>query len=257
MTENSGPGEGRRGEDGQAAPRLPAPGGDPAGGVRSDRVTEVLAAVSGIWAVPVLRHLASGVSRPGDLLRAINARPGTHLRKQVMHGVLDRLREHGLVSRTEVPGFPPETHYWLTHEGHTVLTDISKIGAPGFARWPAMGHEDQPAPFGVDTSTPSTARVWNALIGGKDNYEVDRVAMRAVLAEMPSLAEAARLTRRFQDAAVRALVDRGVRQFLDIGTGLPVAGAVHETAQRLAPESRVVYLSLIHISEPTRLGMIS
>ena len=66
--------------------------------------------------------------------------------------------------------------------------------------------------------------------------------MRAVTEEMPGVAEAARLTRRFQDDAVRTLVDRGVRQFLDIGTGLPVAGAVHETAQRLAPESRVVYV---------------
>ena len=79
-------------------------------------------------------------------------------------------------------------------------------------------------------------------MGGKDNFAADREAMRAVLAEMPSLAEATRLIRRFQDDAVRRLVARGVRQFPDIGAGLPVAGAVHETAQRLAPEPRVVHV---------------
>jgi hypothetical protein len=105
-----------------------------------------------------------------------------------------------------------------------------------------MGHEDPPAPPGVDITRPSPARVWNALLGGKDNFESDRKAMDAVVEVMPGVAEAARLTRRVLNDAVRMLIDRGVRQFLDIGTGLPVAGAVHEVAQQLAPESRVVYV---------------
>jgi len=105
-----------------------------------------------------------------------------------------------------------------------------------------MQHEDPAVPPGVDPTVPSPARTWNAFLGGKDNFEPDREVMRAVLAEMPSVAEMARLTRQFQNDAIRILVGRGVRQFLDIGTGLPVAGAVHETAQQLAPESRVVYV---------------
>jgi len=114
-----------------------------------------------------------------------------------------------------------------------------------------MGHENRPAPPGVNPDIPSPARIWNAFLGGKDNFESDRRAMRVVLDDMPSVAAAAKLTRRFQADAVRMLIDQGVRQFLDIGTGLPVAEAVHETAQRLAPESRVVYvdndpLALVH-----------
>jgi hypothetical protein len=97
-------------------------------------------------------------------------------------------------------------------------------------------------PAGIDTTTLNTARVWNALVGGKDHFAADREAVRAFLTEMPSLAEAARLARRFQGEAVRRLVELGWRQFLDIGTGLPVAGAVHGVAQRLAPQSRVVYV---------------
>jgi hypothetical protein len=82
--------------------------------------------------------------------------------------------------------------------GHELLDEISKLGAPDAL------HENPPAPPGVDTTKPNTARVWNALIGGKDNFAADREVVRAFLAEMPSLAGAARLTRRFQgDAAGR------------------------------------------------------
>jgi DNA-binding HxlR family transcriptional regulator len=230
---SNGPGE----PEDQIASRRPVPGGTPASGVDWERVTSVLAAVNGLWAVPVLRTLASGVSRPGDLLRAINAESDGRLSSKIMFETLGRLADDGLVSRVEVPGaVPRETHYWPTHAGHELLDEISKLGAPDAL------HENPPAPPGVDTTRPNTARVWNALIGGKDNFAADREVVRAFLAEMPSLAEAARLTRRFQGDAVRRLTELGVRQFLDIGTGLPVAGAVHETAQRLAPESRVIYV---------------
>jgi DNA-binding HxlR family transcriptional regulator len=246
MTEHAGgPGAGRREEDDQATAR-PGSGDQPASGVDWGRVGEVLDAVNGQWALPVLRTLASGVSRPGDQLRAINAESGGRLSPKVMFDTLGRLVQDGLISRTEVEGVVPrEVHYWPTREGHAVLDDLSRVGEPDETRgWrPAMGYEDPPAPPGVDITVPSPARVWNALLGGKDNFAADRAAVRDIVALMPSMPAAARLTRRFQADAVQRLVeDWGVRQFIDIGTGLPVAGAVHETAQRLAPESRVVYV---------------
>jgi DNA-binding HxlR family transcriptional regulator len=202
-----------------------------------ERVGEVLDAVNSQWALPILRTLASGVSRPSDLLRAV----GRGLSPKVMYDTLARLAQDDLVSRTEVEGVVPrETHYWPTREGHRLLNELSKLGVP---RWPATGYEDPSAPPGVDPSVPNTARVWNALVGGKDHFAADRKVVSAFVAEMPSLPEAARLARRFQGDAVRRLIiDHGVRQFLDIGTGLPVAGSVHEVAQRQAAESRVVYV---------------
>jgi len=139
---------------------------------------------------------------------------------------------------------PPESHYWLTHAGHEILTEASRLGAPNSTGWlpPSMDYEDPPPPPGVDTSRPSPARIWNYTIGGKDNFAADRQAASAVLEAMPSLAMTARLTRQFQADAVRRLLARGVRQFLDIGTGLPAAGAIHEIAQGEAPETRVVYV---------------
>jgi DNA-binding HxlR family transcriptional regulator len=234
VNQNSEPGD---------KPRLPAPGEQLASDVDWERVAEVLAAVNGMWAVPILRTLASGVSRPGDLLRAINVECDGRLSSKVMFETLGRLTEDGLVRRVEVQGaVPRETHYWPTRDGHGLLNELSKLGTPDPASPSATGHADPVPPPGIDTSTPNTARVWNALIGGKDHFAADREALRAVLEEMPSLAEAARLVRRFQADAVRRLTELGWRQFLDIGTGLPVAGAVHEVAQRLAPESRVVHV---------------
>lgn len=95
----------------------------------------------------------------------------------------------------------------------------------------------------IDTSVPHQARVWNYLLGGKDNYEVDRQAGDAVLAAAPGLVEMARASRVFLTRAVRYQVEQaGIRQFLDIGTGLPAANNTHQIAQALAPESRIVYV---------------
>jgi DNA-binding HxlR family transcriptional regulator len=237
LEQNSSPGE----EDDQAAARLPGSGGRPASGVDWERVAEVLAAVNGIWAVPVLRHLATGVSRPTDLLMVINAESDNRLSSKILFETLGRLSAYGLVNRRQVNGWPRETHYSLTGTGHEILSEVSKLGAPSTGWWPSMDDDPSGIP-GVDSSRPSPARVWNYTIGGKDHYAVDREAAAAVLAAMPSLAVTARLSRRFQAAAVERLVGLGVTQFLDIGTGLPAAGAVHEVAQRAAPESRVVYV---------------
>ena len=236
------------GPDGQNGETAPQPsGGELAGGVDWSRVTEVLTVVrgNGTWAVPVLLTLASGVSRPNDLLRAINARSRDSLGLKILLETLGRMTDNGLVNRMEVPrAVPRETHYWPTHEGHELLNKLSRLIAPAAApaRWLAVEGNDAPPP-GVDVTRPNVARIWNLLLGGKDHFSADRQAAATVLREMPSLPEATRLARRFQADAVRRLVaDHGVQQFLDIGTGLPVAGAVHETAQWLAPATRVVYV---------------
>jgi hypothetical protein len=99
------------------------------------------------------------------------------------------------------------------------------------------------APPEIDTSVPHSARIWNYWLGGKDNYPVDRAAGDQYRAIYPEIVEVARASRRFLARAVRYLAgEAGIRQFLDIGTGLPTADNTHEVAQRVAPTSRVVYV---------------
>jgi hypothetical protein len=95
----------------------------------------------------------------------------------------------------------------------------------------------------LDTTVPQTARIWNHLLGGKDNFAVDRAVGDQILQSLPQLAENARLSRAYLARAVRFLAgDAGVRQFLDIGTGLPTADNTHEVAQSVAPDARIVYV---------------
>ncbi len=90
---------------------------------------------------------------------------------------------------------------------------------------------------------PHSARVWNFLLGGKDNYAADREVGEMIVQMFPDIALLARLQRRFLVRAVRYLTEEaGIRQFLDIGTGLPTVDNTHEVAQRIAPESRIVYV---------------
>jgi len=98
-----------------------------------------------------------------------------------------------------------------------------------------------PLPF--DTSVAHQARIYDYTLGGKDNYAADRAAADAGLAVWPDMAWASRANRAFLGRAVRYLAaEGGIRQFLDIGTGIPTAGNTHEVAQSVAPESRVVYV---------------
>ena len=94
-----------------------------------------------------------------------------------------------------------------------------------------------------DTSAPHNARVYNYLLGGKDNFAADRAAGERFLAAYPNVVHSVRANRAFLARAVRFLAaDAGIRQFLDIGTGVPTADNTHEVAQRFAPDSRIVYV---------------
>ncbi|MGH3829621.1 MAG: SAM-dependent methyltransferase [Pseudonocardiaceae bacterium] len=111
-----------------------------------------------------------------------------------------------------------------------------------------MADERSPDPHStltakIDFNVPHSARVWNYWMGGKDNYEVDRAAGDAWIAMHPEIVTMAKQSRRFLIRAVRFLTgEAGMRQFLDIGTGLPTLQNTHEVAQAIAPESRIVYV---------------
>jgi hypothetical protein len=95
----------------------------------------------------------------------------------------------------------------------------------------------------IDVMIPHSARIWNYWLGGKDNFRADREAGDEFLELYPAQLDKARACRRFLTRAVQYLAaDEGVRQFLDIGTGLPTANNTHEVAQQMAPESRIVYV---------------
>ncbi|HET9255097.1 MAG TPA: SAM-dependent methyltransferase [Pseudonocardiaceae bacterium] len=95
----------------------------------------------------------------------------------------------------------------------------------------------------IDTTIPQPARFWDYLLGGKDNYPIDREVGEQVLAIFPDLLAAARADRGFLVRVVKYLVrDAGIRQLLDIGTGLPTVNNTHQVAQATAPECRIVYV---------------
>jgi len=96
---------------------------------------------------------------------------------------------------------------------------------------------------GIDTSVPHSARIWNYWLGGKDNYPVDRMAGDQVMQMFPEMTRIARLQRSFLARSIHYLAgEAGIRQFLDVGTGLPTANNTHQVAQSIAPESRIVYV---------------
>ncbi len=95
----------------------------------------------------------------------------------------------------------------------------------------------------LDTGVPQSARVYDYLLGGKDNYEADRAVGSALVAHAPALPVMVQAQRKLLARMVAYLVrEAGVRQFLDVGTGIPSADNVHEVAQALVPESRVLYV---------------
>lgn len=98
------------------------------------------------------------------------------------------------------------------------------------------------APHGVDPTVPNAARVYDFLLGGKDNFKADRDLADLVLSVLPETREATRMYRRMVSRFVEYLVGQGIRQFLDLGSGLPTHQNVHEVALRLAPDARVVYV---------------
>lgn len=103
-----------------------------------------------------------------------------------------------------------------------------------------LGGEWVPPP--LDGTRPSVARMYDYYLGGKDNFAIDRAAAEQVLAVVPELRDACEANRRFLADAVREMAAAGVRQFLDLGTGIPAGPGVHETARQVHPGAAVVYV---------------
>lgn len=104
-----------------------------------------------------------------------------------------------------------------------------------------MTGQDPTAPVAIDTSRPHPARMYDWYLGGKDNYPVDEAMGRQMLDLEPRVPVMARVNRAFMHRATRWLAGQGMRQFLDIGTGIPTEPNLHQIAQRTAPDARVVY----------------
>lgn len=99
-------------------------------------------------------------------------------------------------------------------------------------------------PQGVDVTQPSAARIYDYFLGGAHNFAVDRALADQISALTPDVGETMRAGRAFLRRAVKFLVGEGVRQFLDVGSGIPTVGNVHEIAQQAAPESTVIYVDV-------------
>jgi hypothetical protein len=98
------------------------------------------------------------------------------------------------------------------------------------------------APQGIDVSKPSIARAYDVVLHGKDNFEVDRAFVAEIVKVVPEIYDVAAYNREILGRGVRFLTDQGIRQFLDLGSGLPTVQNTHHVAQEQAPESRVVYV---------------
>jgi hypothetical protein len=120
-------------------------------------------------------------------------------------------------------------------------------GAPrprsGDPEWDWSDDDPGWVPPAIDTSRPSSARIYDYLLGGKDNFEVDRAAAEHLLTVAPYVRDMARANREFMHRAVRHMVrDLGIHQFVDLGTGIPTSPSVHEVARAEADGVRVVYV---------------
>jgi SAM-dependent methyltransferase len=116
--------------------------------------------------------------------------------------------------------------------------------APGWPPDAAPPPVTVPGQGSAESGVPNVARVYDALLGGKDNYAADRAAARGLAAAVPGVAQGARANRSFLGRAVRYLARQGITQILDIGSGLPTLGNVHEVAHEVAPDARVVYADI-------------
>jgi hypothetical protein len=125
---------------------------------------------------------------------------------------------------------------------YAAVTDTA--ATPGGARMHGnLAESGREYELKLDTTVPHSARIWNYWLGGKDNFAADRAAGDHVRATYPEVVDVALVSRAFLVRVVTYLAgEAGVRQFLDIGTGLPTANNTHEVAQRIVPDARVVYV---------------
>ena len=199
----------------------------------------------GKWVIPILVALSDGMSRPVELSNTI-----TDISDKALHETLRRLLGHGLVTKQRVGDAPPATEYHLTETGcvalHTArnLANLDQPAGPPYgAGVNGITNSPGPAtPSNIDPTAPNVARMYDYYLGGKNNFAADRDAADKVISVAPFAAPQAVESRLFLMRAIHYLVDQGIDQFVDIGSGLPTQQNVHEVAQRLSPHARVVYV---------------
>jgi hypothetical protein len=213
----------------------------------------------------VLTHVTGGTDPPaaavGRAVFARSANPVTPRPEERVLAFFDGLEilEPGLVP---VQQWRPDEHApaepgtkWLI--GGMARSRTDHVPAPPASRprsqqprrssshlgeQPAPAAADRPPP-GIDATVPTAARMYDYWLGGHDNFAADRIAALKVTERTPGVAEAARANRAFLGRAVRYLArEAGIRQFLDLGTGLPTKGNVHQVAQAITPGAHVVYV---------------
>ncbi|MBG0567547.1 SAM-dependent methyltransferase [Actinoplanes aureus] len=139
-------------------------------------------------------------------------------------------------------------HSWPSERRRAALRHVlgvrtdAELGLYIRRKKPRGAHQVSRGPSVIDTSTPHPARRYNYWLGGKDHFEADRRSADEISKGFPTAVGAARANRAFLRRAVTYLAKAGIRQFLDIGTGLPAPDNTHEVAQRITPEARVVYV---------------
>jgi hypothetical protein len=102
--------------------------------------------------------------------------------------------------------------------------------------------ETHQVPPGIDASKPSVARIYDCLLGGENNFAVDQAAAEMMKSRAPELVDAAFANRGFHQRAAKWIAEQGVRQFIDLGSGLPTVGNTHEVVRKVQPDARVVYV---------------
>src|SRR5215467_8631966 len=102
--------------------------------------------------------------------------------------------------------------------------------------------ETQQVPPGIDASKPSVARIYDNLLGGVNNFDADRAAADLMRSRAPELVDAAFANRGFHQRAAKWIAEQGVRQFIDLGSGLPTVGNTHEVVRKIHPDARIVYV---------------
>src|SRR5215475_15013485 len=131
----------------------------------------------------------------------------------------------------------------MRHWAAAAETIRQTANSPGYPAASRFGEVSQQPGDKIDVTVPHSARIWNYWLGGKDNYQVDREVGDQVAELYPGIRQTARLSRALQSRVISYLVtEAGIRQFLDVGTGLPTANNTHQVAQQIAPESRIVYV---------------
>lgn len=173
------------------------------------------------WALPILRELAVQERRPTELRERLVAP------ERVLLTTLERLSRDGLIERQPQAG-ERAVIYRLTDHGRAAVDATHDLTAR--------------AGLPVDRGKASPARMYDYYLGGKDNYAIDREAAAQVIGLNPAQPQLARANRQFLVAAVQLMANNGIRQFIDLGTGIPTSPNVHEVARQSHPAARVVYV---------------